>query len=304
MDLFSIIIIVAGLCLFEVISSIDNAIINAEVLSTMQAKARRWFLLWGIIIAVFLIRGLLPWLIVWLATPGLGPLEAITATFSSDPKVIEAVEKSAPMLLIGGGVFLIFLFFHWLFLESKNFGLWGEKFFYKNGVWFYSVISIILTVIVWLALARNPLMAFGAVVGSTAFFITHGFKQNAEQREQDLSKKNLSDLSKIFYLEVIDATFSIDGVLGAFAFTLSVPLILLGNGIGALVVRKLTMGNIERVKKYLYLKNGAMYSILFLGLVMLLDSFDFHVPSWLSPVITFAVVIYFFQKSRLENNKK
>ena len=306
MSLFSIIIIIVGLCLFEIISSIDNAIINAEVLSTMGAKARRWFLLYGIIIAVFVIRGLLPWLIVWLATPGLGPIEALTATFSSDPRVIEAVEKSSPMLLIGGGVFLIFLFFHWLFLESKNFGLRGEKFFYKNGVWFYSVISIILAAVVWLALGKDPLMAFGAVVGSTAFFITHGFKQNAEQREKDLSdnKKNLSDLSKIFYLEVIDATFSIDGVLGAFAFTLSVPLILIGNGIGAIVVRQLTMGNIERIKKYAYLKNGAMYSILFLGVIMLLDSFGFHIPSWLSPVVTFAVVIYFFQKSRLENKEK
>jgi uncharacterized protein len=303
MSLFSIIIIIAGLCLFEVISSIDNAIINAEVLSTMGAKARRWFLLWGIFIAVFLIRGLLPWLIVWLATPGLGSIEALTATFSSDPRVIEAVEKSSPMLLIGGGVFLIFLFFHWLFLESKNFGLRGEKFFYKNGAWFYSVVSVILAIIVWLALGKNPLMAFGAVVGSTAFFITHGFKQNAEQREKDLTKKSLSDLSKIFYLEVIDATFSIDGVLGAFAFTLSVPLILFGNGIGALVVRQLTMGNIERIKKYVYLKNGAMYSILFLGVIMLLDSFGFHIPSWLSPVVTFSVVIYFFQKSRLENGK-
>jgi hypothetical protein len=160
--------------------------------------------------------------------------------------------------------------------------------------------------VVWLALGKDPLMAFGAVVGSTAFFITHGFKQNAEHREKDLSdnKKNLSDLSKIFYLEVIDATFSIDGVLGAFAFTLSVPLILIGNGIGAIVVRQLTMGNIERIKKYAYLKNGAMYSILFLGVIMLLDSFGFHIPSWLSPAVTFAVVIYFFQKSRLENKKK
>ena len=232
MSLLSIILIIAGLCLFEVISSIDNAIINAEVLSTMGAKARRWFLLYGIIIAVFLVRGLLPWLIVWLATPGLGPIQALTATFSSDPRVLEAVEKSSPMLLIGGGVFLIFLFFL-VILESKNFGLRGEKFFYKNGVWFYSVISIILAVIVWLALDKNPLMAFGAVVGSTAFFITHGFKQNAEQREKDLTNKNLSDLSKIFYLEVIDTTFSIDGVLGAFAFTLAVPLILISNGIGA-----------------------------------------------------------------------
>lgn len=302
MNLFSIIIIVAGLCLFEVISSIDNAIINAEVLSTMQARARRWFLLWGMVIAVFLIRGLLPWLIVWLATPGLGPLEALTATFSSDQRVLEAVEKSAPMLLIGGGVFLIFLFFHWLFLESKNFGLRGEKFFYENGIWFFSVISVILAGLVWLALGENPLMAFGAVVGSTAFFITHGFKQNAELREKNLAKSHLSDMSKILYLEVIDATFSIDGVLGAFAFTLSVPLILIGNGIGALVVRQLTIGNIDRIKKYIYLKNGAMYSILFLGVIMILDSFGWHIPSWLSPVVTFAVVIYFFQKSRLKNN--
>lgn len=304
MSLFSIIIIVAGLCLFEVVSSIDNAIINAEVLSTMQAKARRWFLVYGMFFAVFLIRGLLPWLIVWLATPGIGPIEALTATFSSDKGVIEAVEKSAPMLLIGGGVFLIFLFFHWLFLETKNFGLRGEKFFYRNGVWFYSVISVILAVIVWLALAENPLMAFGAVVGSTAFFITHGFKQNAEQREKDLANKNLSDVSKIFYLEVIDATFSIDGVLGAFAFTLSVPLILIGNGIGALVVRQVTIGNIENIKKYCYLKNGAMYSILVLGLIMLLDSFGFEIPSWLSPLVTFAIVGYFFYQSKLEYRKK
>lgn len=303
MSLFSIIIVIAGLCLFEIVSSIDNAIINAEVLSTMQAKARRWFLLWGLFIAVFLIRGLLPWLIVWLATPGLGPIEALTATFSSDPRVLEAVEKSSPMLLIGGGVFLIFLFFHWLFLESKNFGLWGERFFYRNGVWFYSVISIILAVIVWLALGENPLLAFGAVVGSTAFFITHGFKQNVEQREKDLSQRHLSDMSKIFYLEILDATFSVDGVLGAFAFTLSVPLILIGNGVGAFVVRQLTLGNIDNIKKYLYLKNGAMYSILFLGMIMLLDSFGFHIPSWFSPVATFGVVGYFFYKSKLANIK-
>ncbi len=88
MDLISIILIIAGLCLFETISSIDNAIINAEVLSTMQPKARRWFLIWGLLLAVFLIRGLLPWLIVWAAVPSLGPIGALTATFSSDPRVI------------------------------------------------------------------------------------------------------------------------------------------------------------------------------------------------------------------------
>ena len=300
MDIFSILLIVGGLILFETVSSIDNAVINAQVLSTMSQRARRWFLIWGLLIAVFLLRGLLPFAIVWAVNPGLGPIGAITASFSSDPRVHEAVEKSAPILLSGGGIFLIFLFFHWLFLEPKKFGLKGERFIQSQGVWFYAVVSIILSAVVFLALQIDPLMAFGAVVGSTAFFITHGFKQNAEQAERNLvaGSKTRSDLSKILYLEVIDATFSIDGVVGAFAFTLSVPLILLGNGVGAFVVREVTLHNIERIQKYIYLKNGAMYSIFCLGAIMLLDSFGFHIPEWFTPVVTVVIIGYFFLKSK------
>jgi uncharacterized protein len=298
MNPVTLLITIAGLCLFETISSIDNAIINAEVLGTMGKKSRRWFLIWGLLFAVFFVRGLLPWIIVWAVNPGLGPIQALTATFSGDPKVLAAVEMSSPILLIGGGTFLVFLFFHWLFLEPKKFGLRGEKFFMEQGVWFFAVVSVLLSVIVWFALDRNPMMAFGTVVGSTAFFITHGFKQNAEESEKKLMQGHLSDLSKIFYLEIIDATFSIDGVLGAFAFTLSVPLILLGNGLGALVVRQITVGNIERIKKLVYLQNGAMYSILFLGTIMILDSFGVGIPEWISPLTTFAVVGFFYLKSK------
>ena len=146
----------------------------------------------------------------------------------------------------------------------------------------------------------NPMLAFSAVVGSTAFFITHGFKENAEKVERELveGKSNMSDMSKILYLEIIDATFSIDGVLGAFAFTLSIPLILIGNGIGAFVLRKLTIGNIERIKKYMYLKNGAMYSIFVLGVIMVADGFGVHIPALVSPVVTFVIIGYFFLKSK------
>lgn len=298
MDIFHIVVIVVGLVLFEIVSSVDNAIINAEVLSTMGQKARRWFLLWGILIAVFVVRGLLPWMIIWAVNPSLGPIGALLATFSSDPSVAESIDKSAPILLAGGGIFLIFLFFHWLFLEPKHFGLPTEKFFLKQGVWFFAVVSIILAAVVWYALKLGPMVAFGAVIGSTAYFITHGFKQNAEQAEQELEKSARSDIAKILFLEVIDLTFSIDGVLGAFAFTLSVPLILIGNGIGAVVVRQLTVGNIDRVKKYIFIKNGAMYSVLFLGLIMLADAFGIHIPSWVSPLATFGSVGYFFVKSR------
>lgn len=298
MTLISPILIVLGLALFETVSSIDNAIINAEVLSTMGQKARRWFLLWGILIAVFLIRGLLPWLIVWLASPGVGPVGALTATFSNDPSVHQAIERSSPMLLTGGGVFLLLLFFHWIFMEPKNYGLKGERFIHSKGLWFYAIASLLLAGIVWFSLKLDPLMAFAATVGSSAFFITHGFKQNAEEQEKSLLNSTRSDFSKILYLEVIDATFSIDGVLGAFAFTLSVPLILLGNGLGAIVVRQLTLGNINRVKKYIYLKNGAMYSVFFLGVVMVADSFGVHIPEWVSPLLTASAIGYFFWKSK------
>jgi hypothetical protein len=301
----TMILTVLGLCLFEIISSIDNAVINAEVLSTMKPKAQRWFLLWGFLFAVFIIRGLLPWVIVWATVPSLGPIGALTATFSNDPSIHAAIENASPILLLGGGIFLIFLFLHWLFLETKNFGLRHERFFQKHGVWFFAIVSMVLAVVVWFSIKINPMLAFSAVVGSTAFFITHGFKENAEKSEKKLlsSDNKMSDISKILYLEIIDATFSIDGVLGAFAFTLSVPLIILGNGLGAFVLRKLTISNIDRIKKYAYLKNGAMYSIFVLGIVMLADSFGVEVPSYVSPILTFIIIGYFIIKSVKKNRE-
>ncbi|MEK7569590.1 MAG: DUF475 domain-containing protein [Patescibacteria group bacterium] len=292
---------IVGLSLFEAVSSVDNAIINAEVLSTMGAQARRWFLTWGMFIAVFLVRGLLPFLIIWVFNTSLSPFQIFSAAWSSDPVVGESIQKSAPILLVAGGVFLLFLFLHWLFLEEKRLGLpKAEKFFMSKGVWFYAAVSILLSIIAWFALKESNLMGFGAVVGSTLFFITHGFKQNAEEQERKLLGSAHSDLSKLFFLEIIDTTFSIDGVLGAFAFTLSVPLILIGNGFGALLVRELTLRNIERIKKYAYLKNGAMYSILVLGVVMILHSFGFHIPEYVSPLSTFIIIGFFFWKSHME----
>ena len=298
MDIFSILLTIAGLCAFETICSVDNAIINAEVLSTMREKYRKIFITWGIFFGVFVVRLLLPWVIVWTAMPQLSFLDALFATFSDNPHVLEAVEASTPILLMGGGTFLVFLFFDWIFLEPKNYGLKGEEFIHKQGVWFFAVVSVLLAVIVWLAIGANPIMAFSAVLGSTAFFIVHGFRQNAEIKEKQMLGSNLSDISKIFYLEIIDATFSIDGVLGAFAFTLSVPLILIGNGLGAIIVRQITVSNISKIKKYRYLKNGAMYSIFFLGAIMILDSFGVGIPSWFSPIITFLIIGFFFIKSK------
>jgi len=294
-------LIVLGLVLFETVSSIDNAVINAEVLSTMGQKARKFFVTWGIFTSVFLVRGLLPMFIVFVTVPELGFFEAFTATFSDDPSVAETIRASAPILLMSGGIFLLFLFLHWLFLEPKQYGLKRtERFFIEHGVWFYASVSVLLVIVVWYAMKISPMLGFAAVVGSSAFFITHGFRQQAEESERHLAsgKKGMSDASKILFLEVIDMSFSIDGVLGAFAFTLSVPLILLGNGIGAIVVRSLTLMHIDRVSRYAFLKNGAFYSIFFLGVIMISEAFGLHVPEWLSPVMTFGIIWYFFMLSK------
>lgn len=298
MDIVEIVLIVVGLTVFEIISSIDNAIINADVLATMGAKAKKFFLTWGLFFAVFLVRGLLPWLIVWATIPSLGFFGAFTATFSNDPQVHEAIALASPILLMGGGIFLLFLFLHWIFLEDKCIGFHCERFVARHGVWFFAVVSVLLAVIVWFALKQSTILGFGAVIGSTAFFITHGFRKQAEEAEEHLKISPLSDWSKVLFLEVIDLSFSIDGVLGAFAFTLSVPLILLGNGVGAIVVRQLTLANVHRLKRYAYLKNGAMYSICVLGIVMIAEGFGFHIPYWFSPLVTLALVGYFFDRSR------
>ena len=295
------IVIIIGLCVFETISSVDNAIINAHVLKTVSEKYRKIFLFWGIIFAVFVIRGLLPFLIVWLTNPTLSFFQVFTSSFSSNETVADSLEASKPMLLLGGGAYLFLVFMAWLFLEEKKYVFFIEKFIHRQGVWFYAITSIFTTLTVYFALKVNPLLALALTIGVSAFFITDGFKKSAEDKEKELLTGNLSAISKLVYLEVLDASFSIDGVIGAFAFTMSIPLIIIGNGLGAFIVRDLTIKGIDRISKYAYLKNGAMYSIGVLGSLMVLESFGQEFPFWLVPLNTIAILLFFLYLSIREN---
>lgn len=291
--ILSFVIIIFGLCLFEIISSVDNAIINAHVLKTMTPKFQKIFLFWGILFAVFVVRGVLPFLIVWVTNSDLSVGQVITAAFSNNDTVAASMEKSKPLLLLGGGIYLFFVFLSWLFLEEKKYAFLVEGFIHRQGVWFYALSSLLTVAVVFVSLQINPLLALAATIGVAAFFITDGFKKNAEEKEKELTSGNLSAWSKILYLEVLDLTFSIDGVIGAFAFTMSIPLILIGNGLGALVVRELTIKGIDKIAKYAYLKNGAMYSIGMLGGIMVMESFGQHYPFWLAPLNTFLLLSIF-----------
>lgn len=302
--LFQSLVIIFGLIVFEVISSIDNAIVNAHVLKTMSERFRKIFLFWGLLIAVFVVRGVLPFLIIWIANPSLSLVGVWQAAFGEGATIGGYLEESKPLLLLGGGMYLFFVFLSWLLLEEKKYAFFVEHFLHKHGFWFYFVSSLFFTCIIYFSIQSNPLLALAASIGTTAFFLTDGFKRNAEAKEKELlHNSHLSSWSKILYLEVLDASFSIDGVIGAFAFTLSIPLILIGNGIGAFVVREFTIKGIDTISKYAYLKNGAMYSIGVLGGVMILESFGRHFPFWFAPVNTTALLVIFLFLSYREIKK-
>lgn len=300
MDVLQIIIIVLGLCLFEVITSIDNAIINAHVLKTLPNKYRKIFLTFGLFIAVVVVRGMLPFLIVWMANPSFSFLQVLGFVFHPTPQINAYIEKSQPILLLGGGVYLFLLFLNWIFTEEKKYAFLVEEFIQARSIWFYAVSSLFFLGVVYFSLKTNPILALSAAVGSTAFFISDGFKKSAEEQGKNLKSSHMSAWSKILYLEILDATFSIDGVIGAFAFTIWVPLIFLGNGLGAYIVREFTVRETDVIAKFAYLKNGAMYSIGVLGGVMVLEAFGHNFPFWLAPLNTFLLLVIFMGLSLRE----
>ncbi len=293
MDIVQILVVIFGLCLFEVISSVDNAIINAHVLKTLPEKYRKIFLTFGLLIAVVVVRGMLPFLIVWLANPSFSFMQVIGFVFHPTDQINAYVEKSQPLLILAGGVYLFLVFLSWLFMEEKKYAFLVEEFIHRQSVWFYAIASLFFMAVIYFALKINPILALSASIGSTAFFITDGFKKNAEEKEKQLMSSHVSAWSKILYLEILDATFSIDGVIGAFAFTILIPLIFLGNGLGAYIVREFTVRGTDVIAKFAYLKNGAMYSIGVLGGTMVLEAFGKDFPFWLAPLNTFLLLAIF-----------
>ena len=293
-------IIILGLLIFEIVNSVDNAIVNAYVLKTMSEKWRKIFLFWGILTAVFIMRGLLPFLVVWLSVPEIGFLGAFQAMFQSKPEIAELMEERKGVILIGAGVFLLLLYLHWLFLEEKSPLFVMDRFIKPHyGVWFFAFAAVILVVLLYLA-RTSPFLMLSAAIGNAVFFIMYGFREQAEKQKEKLKgPSQMRDFSKLMYLEVLDASFSFDGVMGAFAFTTSVPLILIGNGIGALVVRDMTIRSIDKVAKYKFLKNGAMTSIGLLGIFIIAKSFGVLIPEYLPTLITILIVgLAFWQSKR------
>jgi uncharacterized protein len=324
-------ILCAILGILEISLSFDNAVVNATVLERMDPFWQRIFLTIGIVIAVFGMRLVFPLVIVGV-TASLNPIEAFTLALEqrpeSDPTSYAALLNEAyPQIAAFGGMFLFMLFLDWMFEDRDIKWLtWLERPLAKIGQ--LSRLSIVLAIIALVVLgetlAEDPAVVLVAgALGLVTYLLVNGlgdfFDQAAgpgDEGEEAPSANGSgpSQLAKatgkagfflFLYLEVLDAAFSFDGVIGAFAITTDPILIALGLGlIGAMFVRSLTVFLVRKgtLADYVYLEHGAHWAIGALS-VILLVGIGYHVNEVVTGLIGVAFIGAAFLSSILRNRK-
>ncbi len=323
----------AGLTLIlgilEITLSFDNAVVNAKVLERMSEKWQQIFLTIGIVIAVFGMRLIFPLLVVGV-TAHLSPTEAITLAFEkgplSDPNSYASLLQDAhPQIAAFGGMFLLLLFLDWMFEEREITWLtWLEKPLAKIGKLDQLSVIIAAMALYFIAelVAEKPATIFAAgILGIVTYLLVNGlgglFEGYEESQEEAFEQKRSSgptELAKavgkagfflFLYLEVLDASFSFDGVIGAFAITPDPIIIALGLGlIGALFVRSLTVFLVRKgtLNDYVYLEHGAHWAIGALATILLI-SIGVHVDEVITGLVGLVLIVAAFISSVLRNKR-
>lgn len=307
-------LVAAVLILVEITFSFENAIINAKVLSTVSEFWRKIFLTIGILIAVFGMRLIFPIVIV-AVTAGLPMGEVVNLALNEPETYASELNEAHVAIAAFGGMFLLMLCLHF-FLDPKREVRWinviEKPLQSMSRWWLYTAISfVVLVVLSMLPANKEPQETFAAgLVGILTYVIIHGLaelfarKQGVETTSKVL-KTGMAGFMAFIYLEVLDASFSFDSVIGAFAVTKDVILIAIGLGIGALWVRSLTIYMVEHhvLHAYRYLEHGAHYTIGVLSLVLLAGIF-FDIPEAIAGVggllIITASVVSSIRASRSE----
>lgn len=303
------------LSILEVSLSFDNAVINATKLEKMSKVWQHRFLTWGMLIAVFGMRFLFPLLIVAIFSK-LQILEVINLAFNDSEKYSHYLHISHPYVVSFGGAFLIFLFFNY-FLNSEKEIHWIkpiEKFIH-NFAGFKSLSTVLTLSLVLVTQHFAPAeQKFGIVLsgifGIITYLIIEGLSQMLEhqsalreKKAECLPKFNLTNSCFInfLYLELIDASFSLDGALGAFALSKDIIVITIGLSIGAMFVRSLTIMLVEKktLKQYVYLEHGAHWAISALALIMFISTVQ-----EVSEVITGLIGLVFIGASLISSVKE
>jgi uncharacterized protein len=284
----------------EVSLSFDNAVVNASILKDMDAKWRRLFLTVGIFVAVFGMRLLFPILVVAVAT-GQGLLDVASMALQAPEQYAAYLSGAHAGIAAFGGIFLFLVFASFIFDDEKELHWLGaiEARFTALGK-FGSAGTICALAILLLIQAFFPIDAatrvsvlVGGVGGIFLYALVDSlgnFFEDEEEGEAAGRVVKRAGVMGFLYLEVLDASFSFDGVIGAFAITRDVVIIMLGLAIGAMFVRSLTVYLVEKgtLDEYVYLEHGAHYAIGALALIML-GSIVWHV----SEVVTGLVGVGF-----------
>jgi uncharacterized protein len=270
--------IVSILALMEVSLSFDNAVVNATVLKHMDVRWQRRFLTWGMVVAVFGVRFLLPILIVALVT-GEGLREVTVMALQAPQEYSRHLEEAHTEISAFGGMYLLLVFLSFLLQKDKSLHwlVWLERRLARLGK--LESIEMVLALIALLVaqhfLPREQRLdsLIAGVAGIILYVLVKSISDLFNDPEAVQNGVHRAGLASFMYLELLDLSFSLDGVIGAFAITRDVVVILLGLTIGALFVRSLTIFLVRKrtLDEYLYLEHGAHYAIGALAILMLVD---------------------------------
>ena len=304
----------AILVVLEVTFSFDNAVINSRVLVRMSPFWQKLFLTVGIFIAVFVVRFLVPIIIVML-TSGLGFMEVVNLALNDAENYGKTLHDAAPTIDAFGGTFLIMIGISY-FMDRKKDIHWLrtiEKYLARAGN--YETLKVFVMLAAAMALyftvddAHKTTVLIASILGTLLHLGLELFGTFFEKRQGASTGKlvGMAAFGAFMYLEVLDASFSLDGVIGAFAITNEIALIIAGLGAGAIWVRSLTVYLMKSgtLSKYRYLEHGAHWAILALGVIMFVKLYQVNPPEWLTGslgliVISIAIISSIIEQKRLK----
>jgi hypothetical protein len=306
MGLWAALWITFVLAILEISLSFDNAVVNAGVLKDMSEFWRKLFLTVGILIAVFGMRLVFPIAIV-AVTADMSTGDTINMALKDPQRYSEVLSSVYPVIAAFGGVFLLMVFLNFMFDKNKETHWLGPLEERLMRLAKFDSISVMLALTVvfstqwWVPLADQSRVFVAGISGILLYLAVDALGALfSDEAEGDAAVKTVkrTGFGAFMYLEVLDASFSFDGVIGAFAITRDVVIIMLGLAIGAIFVRSMTIYLVEKgtLSAYVYLEHGAHYAIGALAIIMLMGTVV-HVPE----VITGLIGIGFIAASVLSS---
>jgi hypothetical protein len=301
--------IVAVLAILEVSLSFDNAVVNATVLKEMTPVWRRRFITWGIAIAVFGMRILFPLLIVAVVA-GIDPIAAVVMAATEPDRYSQVLTSAHISVSAFGGAFLAMVglrhFFnhekdvHWLAIIERPLTKLGRIEAVELGL------VLLLLYFISKRLPGHEQVEFlvAGVFGLLTYITVDGLSALLSVESAVTGEVAKSGAALFLYLEVLDASFSFDGVIGAFALSNNLFVIAIGLGVGAMFVRSLTIMLVEHetLASYRYLEHGAFYAIIALAVIMFLNTVS-HISEVVTGLIGTGFIVASFLDSLRYNRR-